>query len=107
VASHTAARLTMVPKVLHTSTEGNELSMMGFVISKILSCVMGIMDHFCDRRCGICHTARQRLGPEHRRKSEARTEPHRGEADDGSKRAAHEHIGERRVGGEAVMANIL
>jgi hypothetical protein len=33
-ASHTVAMLTMLPSVPYTSTEGNELSMIGFDISK-------------------------------------------------------------------------
>ena len=41
--SHTVAMLTMLPSMPYTSTEGNELSMIGFGISRLLSCGMSIM----------------------------------------------------------------
>ena len=41
--SHTVVMLMMLPNVPYTSTEGTELSMIGFDISKLLSCGMSIL----------------------------------------------------------------
>jgi len=56
-APQTVAMLTMLPSVPYTSTEGNELSMIGFGISRLLSCGMNIMGCCRGCRCDICHTA--------------------------------------------------